>query len=240
MTTGLDIVKQSMKDIGVLGIGQEPSAEDINDCFLKLNWMIGQWQVQRWMVYHLVDMSKVATGALSYTIGPAGDFPMTVAPDKVEAAFVRNLQSSTPNQPDYYLEIILAREDYNNIALKNLVTFPKWLFYDSNFPLGNLYFWPVPSSALYEMHISVKQLLSQIATPATAINLPLHYYMALCMNLSILLAPAYGRPIDPQFMLNARKALNVVKMANYQIGRLQMPKEIIRRGVFDVYSGRVI
>ena len=240
MTTALDIITQSMKDIGVLGVGQTLRAEDVNDGFLKLNWMIGQWQVQRWMVFHLVTLNLTSTGALTYSIGPTGDFVLPAAPDKIESAFVRNLQTSGSNLVDYPLEVILAREDYNLIAIKALQTFPKWVFLDSNYPNGTLYFWPVPQSGIYAMYVSVKAILNEFSSLTTVLNLPAHYFMALCYNLSLLLAPAYGRKLDPMLVMQARKALGVVKMANYQIGRLQMPRELVRKGVFDIYSGRVL
>jgi len=81
--------------------------------------MIAQWARKRWLMWHLIDVAKVSTGAQSYTVGVGGDFN-TPRPDRLEAAFFRQIVPSQPNLIDYPLEIIEARETYNNIALKTL------------------------------------------------------------------------------------------------------------------------
>src|SRR5215469_8843765 len=113
-TTVGDLCTEALKDSGYLGIGQTPIFDDINDAWKRLQWMLQQWARQRWMVYHLVNYSKVATGAISYTIGPGGNIDTgagSARPAKLESAFLRQLQPS-PNQIDYFLEILGAREDY--------------------------------------------------------------------------------------------------------------------------------
>ena len=80
---------------------------------------------------------------------------------------------------DYPLAIIKAREDYNNITLKGLATFPGALFYDSAFPLGSVFFWPVPTSGQFELHIACKASLPIYTTLTDQLNLPPEYLEAL-------------------------------------------------------------
>ncbi|CAB4142332.1 hypothetical protein UFOVP442_9 [uncultured Caudovirales phage] len=89
MTTPLDIIQLSLKDAGVMGLGQTPLNEDLNDAFQRLNWMVSQWARKRWLIWHLVDVAKVSTGAQSYTVGPGGDFNLANRPDKLHAAYLR-------------------------------------------------------------------------------------------------------------------------------------------------------
>jgi hypothetical protein len=70
--TPLDLITLALKKAGVVGVGQTPEAEDTNDAFSDLNMMLGQWNRRRWLVYHLLDVAKVSTGAASYTVGPNG------------------------------------------------------------------------------------------------------------------------------------------------------------------------
>ena len=72
MTTALDILNLAFKDAGILGVGQTLLDEDSNDGLTRMNMMIAQWRVKRWMVWHLVDKSVVSTGAQSYTVGQIG------------------------------------------------------------------------------------------------------------------------------------------------------------------------
>lgn len=239
MTTAQDIIQLALKDIGVLGVGQTVLPEDLNDAFVKLNWMLSQWQRKRWLVYRLDDLSITSTGAQSYSIGPGGDINVSVRPDRIEAAFFRQTVQSQPNLIDYPLQLLFSREDYNNIALKGLTTFPSFLFYDSDFPLGYLYAWPVLQASIYALHVSVKKLLPQFTSLTEVVNLPPEYMAAIELNLAIRLAPGYQRAPDPAVVALARDALNVIKNSNAQIPRLLMPTDLIRPGVYNPYSDQV-
>ncbi len=239
MTTPGDIIALALRDSGVLGQGQTASAEDTNDAFFRMNMMIGQWASKRWLIYHLVDVAKVSTGAQSYSVGPGGDFNVAYRPDRLEAAFFRQTVQSQPNQVDYPLELIEARETYNNIALKRLSSFPSYVFYDSDFPLGHVYPWPIPQANIYEVHLTLKEVLNQFTTLTQNINLPAEYIPLLHYNLCVRLRPAYQMPPDPSITALAKDALNVVRNSNTQIPRLQMPTDLVRPGIYNPYSDQI-
>jgi hypothetical protein len=236
-TTPNDLFALALKNTGVIGIGQTALAEDINDTFNLCNMMLAQWQRKRWLIWHLVDTTKVSTGAQRYTIGLGGDFNI-VRPDKLEGAFIRQV-SISPLAPDYPLHIISARQDYNRIALKSLTAFPQYVFYDSAFPLGTVFVWPIPQASLYEIHLTTKEQLSQFATLQQTINLPAEYFAAIFYNLCVRLRPAYQMQPDPTLIALAKDSLNVIRNANAQIPRLKMPDNLVARGVYDVYSDRI-
>lgn len=238
-TTPLKIIIAALKKAGVLGVGQTPLAEDTNDAFDDLNDMLGQWQRKRWLIYHLVDYEHVGTGALNYTVGPGQQFDINPRPDKIESAFFRQLVQSQPNQIDYPLEIIDAREDYNLLALKQLQSFPQYLFYDSGFPVGLAYPWPLIQSNLYSLHLTVKATLGQFTTLTQVIQLPLEYFAAIKFNLAVRLRQAYQMPADPVLVGLAKDALNVIRNANLQIPRLQIPTTLIRPGIYNIFSDTI-
>lgn len=98
LTSPLDIIKLALKDAGALGVGQTPLDEDVNDAFDRLNGMISLWARKRWLIFQLITVSKISTGAQSYSVGPGGDFDMITRPDSLEAAFLRqNPPPLTPN-----------------------------------------------------------------------------------------------------------------------------------------------
>lgn len=242
VTTAADIVRLALKDAGVLGVGQSASAEDTNDVFDTLNMILGQWSEMRWTIYHLLDLSVVSTGAISYTVGPGGDIDTgsKQRPDRLEdGCFYRQLvSSSTPNQIDYPLEILESREDYSRIGLKQLMTVPQYIFYDAAFPLGIIYPWPVPQAVKYEVHIAVKDQLAQFANLANQINLPYAYYAALRYNLGATIRPLYQMRPDPTLSALALRTLNTIKNANASVPRLRMPSGLVRGGLYNVYSDR--
>lgn len=241
VTSAADIVRLALKDAGVLGVGQTANAEDTNDVFDTLNMMLAGWSIKRWLVFHLLDLSIVSTGAQTYTVGPGGNINTgsSQRPDRLEdGCYFRQLVStSTPNQIDYPLRILESREDYSRIALKQLVTFSDYIFYDPVMPLGVIYPWPIPNSAYYEIHILVKDQLQQFTNLATAINLPNQYIAAMRYNLGATIRPLYQLPPDQTLAALALTSLNILKNSNAQIPRLRMP--LGRGWKYNPYSDRI-
>lgn len=238
--TPLYAINQALKKAGVIGIGQTAAAEDINDAFGELQGMLFQWQQRRWLVPGLVDVFTTSNGTLSYTIGVGGDFDI-LRPDNIESAFFRPLDISTNLLADYELEILAAREDYNRIVLKNLSTWPQYLFYDSAYPLGNVFINPIPPAGQFQLHLSVKTPLPSPNNMTQEMNTPPEYDQAVIYNLAALLCTSYGLPIPPAVQMVADRALNTIRLANSQIARLQMPVGIDgSQGVYSPYSDRIV
>ena len=222
LATAGDLITLALKTSGVNGVGQTPLAEDANDSLIYLSSMVAQWQRKRWLVYDDVDVAVVSTGAASYSIGPTSAFAVA-RPDRLQAAFARILPGVGGKALDYPLAIITAREDYNEIALKSLVTLPAAVFYDSAWPTGTLYFWPVPPAGAYELHVTVPAALPVYANLTDPLNLPAEYVEALIWGLAARLAMAYGMAVNPAHVGAYRAALNTIRQANAQIGDLDMP-----------------
>jgi len=234
MTTALDLITGAMDDAGIIGVGQTPLAEDTNKALSRLNAMIAQWSRRRWLVYHLVDVVFTGTGALSYSIGPGGDIPLN-RPDRIEAGYFRQLAGLPGNNVDYPLAILQSREDYNQIVLKTMASVPAYVFYDSDFPLGNIFIWPLPNST-YEMHLSVKPALQSFPTLDTAFVLPPEYEECIRLNLAVRLRVAYQLGPDAGLIGLAKVALNTIKNTNAQIPLLQMPSDLVRGNIYNVFS----
>jgi len=236
-TTPADLINLALLDSGIIGQGQSASGEDVNNAFTRLNMMMAQWNRKRWLVYALVDTAKVSTGAQSYTIGIGGDFNIA-RPDRLEDGnYVRILTSGVTQQTDYPLKLINSHEDYNQIIIKSMGTFPQAVFYDSQYPLGVLRFWPVSQAAAYELHILTKTPLSGFATLADPVNLPDEYQAVILYNLQVRLRAAYRLPPDEVIIGLAKDALNVIRNANTQIPSLRMPAAILNKSQpYNIYS----
>lgn len=234
MTTPLALITRALKKSGVLGVGQTPQTEDTNDAFDDMNDMIAEWNTRRWLVYNLVDTALTSTGAQSYTVGPGQNFSIP-RPDRLEAAFVR--QYVGVQGTDYPLKLIEAHEDYNRITLKSLSTLPSNVFYDSGFPTGTIYFYPVPTASIYELHILTKNVLTAFTSLTQSILLPPEYNSALLYNLALRLRISYQLGPDESVSRLAKSTLNNIKNANTQMPRLRMPPAIGGRGNrYSIYS----
>lgn len=233
--TPSDIITLALKTANVLGVGQVAAAEDMNDAFNLMNMMMAQWQRRRYMVYQLITASKQATGAISYTVGPGGDFDIA-RPAKLEFAFFRQ-NVDTPLPVSYPLEILKAREDYDRISIKNLNAFPRYAFYDAGYPMANLFVWPIPNSQ-YEIDITVMQQLQQFKTINDQITLPPEYAAALMWNLTLELCPFYGLPVNPVVQGKAEASMRIIEEANAQIPQLQMPAALRgnRTGSYNIFG----
>lgn len=236
MTTVSDIILQSLKKAGVLGVGQTALAEDFNDALADLQDLLAQWQRKRWLIWNLTDVVATSTGNQAYTVMPGGDFDIART-DRIESAFLRQLVNSVPNQVDYMLSILESREDYNRITLKQLNSLSWCIFYDAAYPTGLIYPWPIPQAGIYELHISVKTPLTPLSSFAQVINMPPEYMPALKWNLAQRLRIAYQLPSDPVLNAAAKDSLNLIRNANTQIPNLQMPDDIVpNSGLYNIFS----
>ena len=239
LTTPVDLISLCLKTAGVIGVGQTPDAADTADCFTLLNAMIGQWNKERWLIYNLVDIGLTSTGAQSYSVGVGGDFNC-VRTDRLETAYVRLLHGSPSNPFDYPLTLIDSREEYSDITLKSLTTFPTSVFLDSGYPLGRVYPWPIPAAGQFEIHLVIKDNISQFPNLTTAFDLPPEYMEALIWNLSVRMRPLYQLPPDPTIVALAKASLNVIRQSNAQISELRMPASVMNpRAGYDVTLGNL-
>jgi hypothetical protein len=248
-----DLCNSALQDSGYLGIGQVASSDIINRAWARLQWMLQIWQVKRYLCYHLVDYSVSCTGQLTYTIGPTGgavapdigigQIGQVSRPDKIESAFLRQLNGNPNGQIDFWLTLLQAYEDYARIVLKPLTTLSNVIFYDPGWAnsnqLGTLYPWPVPNLANYELHVQVKERLpASFASLATKLNLPFEYYRAIVSNLAMALRPMFGIGTFPGDLLPAmaKDALQAIRGANTAIAELSIPIELTRGDKYNIYS----
>jgi hypothetical protein len=154
--TARDFITMAMKEAGVLGIGQSPNSEDINDAFTILHRMLAIWQKKRWIVPSLYDIAMPGNGKVSNLIGP-GQYWNAKRPDKIQAAyFIQNAGLSNPPNPvSFRLRPIWSYEDYAKVTLKEMTSWPTRFFYDNAFPYGNVFIWPIPDAS-YTIHLILK------------------------------------------------------------------------------------
>lgn len=233
--TGSDLAALVLRDSGAFGTGQTPNGQDVTDFKARMNMMLSAWSQKRWISYHLVDTAVACDNSLSYSVGPGGDFDIP-RPTQIKAAYVRQLTPSNPYSVDYPLTPIFSREDYSRIALKNQRGGPSdCFFYDSDFPLGFVYPWPLCNSQ-YELHILTAVPMPEIVTMADTILLPDEYTDALYWSLMIRTRNAYDLPERARDAKQARAAMNVLRQSNSQMPSLRMPRALRTPRAYNPYS----
>jgi hypothetical protein len=229
------LLNDALVTAGIVGLDESVEPDVLNKAFRIANRMISQWQHERYMVYQLVDYGAVSTGALTYAVGAGQPFNINPRPDRLEFAFLRqvvNNGSPAPNagtQPfDWPLDVIDAHENYAAIRLKTLGTFSSAVFYDPGYPIGTLRPWPVPQASIYELHILVKQTLSQFASLQSQVMFPPEYGAALEWCLARRYKEAFQMPATQTCNQLAAQGKNIIRKANTQVPTLRLPRGVLQ------------
>jgi len=186
------------------------------------------------MVYNLKTVSITATGATSYTIGLGQQFN-TERPAKIEAAFIR-MQGGSNLPVDYPLQVLRAKEDYDRISIKTLNAFPQYVFYDSTFPVGNVFVWPVPNNQ-YQIFLTVMTQLQAFQNLSEVIVMPAEYLDAMQWNLADRILTIYGLPENPKITRYAEVSMRAIMENNSQIPLLHMPVALRgKSGAYNIYG----
>lgn len=222
------IISTALRKAGVVGIDESIEQPILNDALDDANDFLAQINHERSLVYVLKDYAFVSTGAMDYTVGAGQDFDINPRPDRIESAFLRQVQPSESQLIDWPLEIIPSRENYNQITLKSLGTFAWSVFYESSFPIARVKPWPVPQASIYELHLTFKQTLQRFGSLQDQVNLPPEYVPALKWNLAKWYRASYQMPEDEAINKLARRSLNIIRLANAQVPTLSMPTAVLK------------
>lgn len=226
--TAGDLITFALRAAGIIGVGQTAAAEDSYTGLDFLRMLIAQWNRQRWLSYVEQEVAVASsTGAQSYTIGPGMDFNCA-RPDYITAAYARIIPGSPPNLVDVPLTVLMSREDYAQISIKTLETFPAFVFYESGYPTGRIYVWPVPPAGMYGIYLSVKAALPTYTTLTDPLNLPDEYLEALVWSMCVRLQMAYGLPARQDHAAAMTRAMQTLRQANTQIPQLAIPAPLGR------------
>ena len=236
-----DVVIAALRKSGIVGLGQTPNGSDMLDAQDDLSDMWAQWNSKTWLVWDKVMMvGPTSTGQITpYTVGPVGQFNVTVRPDRVEAAFVRILNVPNGIPVDQPLKLMPAAEDYSNIALKELVAFPKAAYYDPASPLGNLNIYPWPQAGEYAIGITFKNAFPLVLPLTTDVSgLPPVARAASKFCLARRLRQGYGKGLRPDPELNAlaKDALTTMRAAQVMVRELTMPALLQRPSHYNIYG----
>lgn len=187
------------------------------------------------------------------------DFPFSPSPDwngdwnaDWATTTTGNLASQPPGYAvDYPLTLLQSREDWNRIPLKNMNSWPAFIFYDpantylapaqgvAPVPTGFLYVNPVPPAGMFELHILVKDVLATLANLSTVLTTPPEYEEAFEFNLAIRFAAKYQISASKEVIELAQAALATIRSANTQVPLLDLPVGLTSNGSrYNIWSDR--
>lgn len=213
MTTAADIIKLSLKDIGVLGEAESASAYLVADCLTTLNQMLAEWQLTGVNVFAQQDITKVVTGAISYTIGLAYSDITATPPARIKAAFLR------VSGIDYAIDLLDTFEEYNAIIQKTLSgSYPDVLYYNADDPKGVIYIYPQPTTGT--LHLIVDVDFPVYTSSADALSFPTAYELAIRLSLGELLAFTMGAQLSARYVKMAARSRRMIQRSNFKMGSM--------------------
>jgi hypothetical protein len=230
-TTVLDIISRALRLLTVQATNENPDAPEAQDALRVLNSMIYQWNNEKLALYAMkTELFAVVSGTGAYTIGDGGTWD-TTRPQKIENMFLRD--TSSGSNLDFKLEII-NNDRYQEIFQKALAsTYPRYVFYQADYPLGTINFWPVPSKTM-SCGVSQWSLLTAFTGLTDLIILPPGYEMALGYALAYHLALEYA--VDPRKyekqMLEAKENIGKV---NTDVLLMSTDSANLPRTAYNIY-----
>jgi hypothetical protein len=234
------VITNALYEINVVAPGENPDPLEMNFALSKFNQLLDSWSARAEKIY--------AYDLLSATPGPSPTpyllvpnlYPHTIGP----AAFPSEPTAPTPTfivngeRP--------VRIKHINILLNNVTpvvrypctkrdkdwwatervqtittTLPTDFYYRPDWPLGSIFFWPVPSYA-YGVEIEIETFLNGAANLTTQFIFPPGYELAITLTLAELLCPSFEKQPNPILVASALRARQSIDGLNAQPPRIDL------------------
>lgn len=223
MTIVLDMINRALRLCGVLAEGEAANPNQAQDAFVALNMMLDEWNTQEGMSVSNTLVSAaiappgvVPTEGFSVTIGPTGTVVVPSRPVGLSVATLTMPSTAGAGTIDYPLQI-LTDEEWNSITLKQTQTnIPRGIYYDHQYPLGNIYFWPCPSVQV-TLNLTYWSQTSAFVTVQDTVTLPPGWVKAMTYNLAVEMSDEFGAPLNQKVMSIAVSSRAAVKRSNHRV-----------------------
>lgn len=217
----LDIITAAMQEIGALAAGETPSNDDQAWVLQKLQRLIDRYNAREMMIYNvnftLFTLNPPANPLDPTTIGPGGDFDTNQRPVTIESIGLI-LDGGTPG-----VELPLNRRDddwWANNRIKGLTsTLPTDYYYSPNWPLGQIFFWPVPTAS-HQVRLQTREVLGEFTAYDASFTMPPAYWDLIVYELGISIGPSFNREASASLIGLWRAANKAVQGNNISSPRL--------------------
>jgi len=229
VTTALDVLKRSMRMLGVYAIGENPSAEETADGITAFNALIGTLSNGQMVYVKTLDTISLAAAQASVTVGPSGS-TITARPVRVRPeSYILYQGVSYPLQ-------VLTLQEYNDIGVKTTQGIPVGIWVQPSMPDITVTPWPIPSDAMTLMLWSDK-VLSSTVTATTELSFPPGYEDAFAYLLAEAIAPEYEVELPKTVQVGVIRSRRLLKRTNLQVPKLKLDCPGVWAGGVDWRSG---
>lgn len=234
-----DLIRAAMFEIGALAAGETVPPDDASWILQKLQRLIDRYNARLPMVYN-VGFSRfpLVANRQPHTIGPGGDFDTIQRPISIPTI---SLILNTPGEVELQLN---ARDQqwWANQTLKGLTsTLPTDFYYSPDWPLGQIYFWPIPT-VVNDVRVQSRNVLTEITNYNQNFSLPPAYWDLIVYELAISLGPGFEKEPSPTLVALWKAAVKAVQVNNVSSPRLSsdspsQPRSGASRPDFNFLNG---
>jgi len=230
MATVSDLIKGSLRLLGVIAQGETPSSQESADALSALNDMIDGWSNDGLLLFdRTIESLSIGTASV-YSIGSGGDFN-TTRPIRLISA---NFKESGQNV-EYPLRIFTSQQWMGLIDKTLTSNIPLGIYYNDKNPLGYIYPYPILSAA-GTLVLESDKPLSSFSAISDTLTLPPGYNRALRYNLAVELAPEYGMSVSDVVAAIAVNSKADLMRTNTE--PVMMTSDVpIESPYFDIYRG---
>jgi hypothetical protein len=231
--TGLQILTDSLKLLGVLAGHEVPTSAEQQDAFARLNELIDSWGTHaQTLLVARRDVIPLIVGQPTYTLGPgeAVNLPTPMTIDAVSSVIL----GSSP-ATEVFLDWATDQAAIATAQKELTGSPPQRVNYTRTHGFGELWVWPVPTVA-QDLVIYWREPLAQFPDLVTPVDLAAGYARALRTNLACELAPEFGRVIDPVIDRQARESLADLKRQNLPLVEIGIDPALTRGPGYDILT----
>ncbi len=219
----LTIIKEAYQELNVFQAGASIPAPQLTLATSLVNEIIDNWNADRAKVWCEVFFFGTLVPSLNpHTIGPVGaTFTTPIRPMTIDGCSIV-LNSNTPN---VYVPInVVDYQVYQALSVPSISTsIPECVYYEKDWPIGKLFFYPVPSQN-YPVRFTIRTLLG-VVTHSDSLDLPPAGKGAMKYTLAEMLATPSGREVPAKTAQYGRES-----RARFEVNNVIIPNLDLRDG----------
>lgn len=230
------VITNALYELNVVAPGEIPDALEMAFALSKYNQLADSWNTQQYYIYasDLIS-SRLDTGApfiLTPNLSPHTIGPNPIVPAPAPNFLVANERPVRIRNANVILNNVFPvvrfplemrdKDWWSKQRVQTITTtLPTDLYYRPDWPLGSLFFWPVPNLG-YGVEFEI-ETINQGATLLTQpFAAPPGYELALTLTLAELLCPSFEKPVNQMLVAAAAKARAAVQGLNASAPRINL------------------
>ena len=230
-----NLIKSSMRKLGLIATGETPSASEMADALEALQTMLHTWASKKLLVFASTkESATLVPGQAYYTWGAGGNIN-TARPHQILGAFIRDSENI-----DHFVDLV-SEGKYRSIAVKGTAGRPTVLYHHPTYPLAAIYLHPTPDAAEAIWFDSMKPFTeaSSFSSLGDTISFPPNYEEPLVYGLAVRMAPEFGKAVPVEVAAVAANTLDSLLTLNAanQVEALRLSLPTGMRSAYNINSG---